>query len=74
MTAHVIINDQWNRTARLFEIQVTVIYNRAILSLWRQSAGKEGYLVKIDRDIGKQCIPISDAAERGVWSWSALFA
>ena len=26
------------------------------------------------RDIGKQCKPRSDAAERGVWSGSTLFA
>ena len=26
------------------------------------------------RDIGKQCRPRSDAAERSVWSWSTLFA
>ena len=26
------------------------------------------------RDIGKQCRPRSDAAERGVWSGSTLFA
>ena len=25
-------------------------------------------------DIGKQCRPRSDAAERGAWSWSTLFA
>ena len=25
-------------------------------------------------DIGKHCKPRSDAAERGVWSWSTLFA
>ena len=28
---HVIIIDQWNQTARLYEIQVTIIFNRAIL-------------------------------------------
>ena len=29
---HVIIIDQWNQTARLYEIQVMVIYSRAILA------------------------------------------
>ena len=28
---HLIIFDQWNQTARLYEIQLTVIYIRAIL-------------------------------------------
>ena len=31
-------------------------------------------LVSHKRDIGKQCRPRSDAAERGVWSESTLFA
>ena len=31
-------------------------------------------LTSHERDIGKQCRPRSDAAERGVWSRSTLFA
>ena len=31
-------------------------------------------LASHERDIGKQCRPRSDAAERGVWSGSTLFA
>ena len=31
VVVHVIINDQWNQTARLYEIQITVIYSRTIL-------------------------------------------
>ena len=35
---------------------------------------KEGYLQTLDWDIDKQWRPRSDAAERGVWSGSALIA
>ena len=31
VVVHVIINDQWNQTARLYEIQMTVIYSHTIL-------------------------------------------
>ena len=31
VVVYVIIIDQWNQTARLYEIQLTVIYSRAIL-------------------------------------------
>ena len=31
VVVHVVIIDQWNKTAGLYEIQVTVIYSRAIL-------------------------------------------
>ena len=31
-------------------------------------------LAPYKKDIGKQCRPWSDAAERGVWSGSTLFA
>ena len=31
VVVHVVIIDQWNKTASLYEIQVTVIYSRAIL-------------------------------------------
>ena len=31
VVVHVIIIDQWNQTARLYENQVTIIYSRAIL-------------------------------------------
>ena len=31
VVVHMIIIDQWNQTARLYEIEVTIIFNRAIL-------------------------------------------
>ena len=31
VVVHVIVIDQWNQIVRLYEIQVTVIYNGAIL-------------------------------------------
>ena len=31
VVVHVIIADQWNQTAHLYEIQVTIIYGRDIL-------------------------------------------
>ena len=39
------------KTARLYEIQVTVIYNRAICAVTSECS------VKKDWDIGKQCRP-----------------
>ena len=41
---HVIIIHQWNQTARLYEIQVTVICSRAILVAVTSVQCKEGYL------------------------------
>ena len=46
------------------------------LSLWHQSAVDRGLSVKPGPGrlvLGKQCRPRSDAAQRGVWSGSALF-
>ena len=45
---HEIIIDQWNRTARLYEIQVAVIYSRAILVTLASVSRKEGYLTSAD--------------------------
>ena len=45
VVVYVIIIDQWNQTAHLYEIQVKVIYSPVILlSLWRQSAVLSSYL------------------------------
>ena len=41
---HVIIIDQWNQTAHLYEIQVTVIFRRVILVAVKSVPCKEGYL------------------------------
>ena len=38
VVVHMIVIDQWNQTARLLEIQVTITYSRVFfLSLWCQS-------------------------------------
>ena len=51
IVVHVIIIDQWNQTARLYEIQVTVIYSCACHCDVRMSC-KAGYLKNLDCDIG----------------------
>ena len=38
VVVHVIIIDQWNQTARSYEILVTAIFAALFLSLWRRSA------------------------------------
>ena len=54
-----IIIDQWNKTTLLYEIQVTVIYSRAILFAVTSEYGVK----RVDWDIGKQWKSRSDATE-----------
>ena len=61
---------QWNQTARLYEIQVTIIYSRAIFV----AVTSERRLKRMVWGIDKQCKARSDATERGVCSRYALFA
>ena len=69
VVVHVIIIDQRNQIARLYEIQVTLIYSRSILV----AVTSEGRIKKIIWNIGKQYRPRSDTAERGIWLGSVLF-
>ena len=60
-----IIVDQWNQTAHLYDIQITIINSRAILDA-------------VTSAICKTCtgtLANSETSEdqRGVWSGSALF-
>ena len=42
---HKLINDQWNQTTCLYEIQVTVFHSRAIfVTVTSEWLSKEGYL------------------------------
>ena len=60
----IIVIDQWNQTARLYEIPITVIYSPAILVAVASKCCVKRVICKTWTDIGKQCRPRSDAAER----------
>ena len=62
------------KSNRAFDkIQVTV-HAALHLSLWRQSAVQRGLFVKPELEHWQTMQTKADAAERGVWSESALFA
>ena len=43
VVVHVILIDKWNQTARLYEIQETVIYSRAVLFVLKSECRKENF-------------------------------
>ena len=50
-----IITDQWNQISRLYELQVTVIYSRAIVVTVTSESSVRWFLKKLDQNFRTFC-------------------
>ena len=50
VVALLIITDQWNQISRLYELQVTVIYSRAIVVTVASESSVRWFLKKLDQN------------------------